>query len=77
MLVVSLRKQVIHKLKILGGGNLNIINLWGNRKKGEPNLKSQNGEAKGGRHDFWLKFSKRKNLGRNYGFAKIVNIFWP
>ena len=28
----------IHKLKVFGGGNLNIINNWGNHKKGEPNF---------------------------------------
>ena len=76
MLVVSLCKPVVRKLKILDGGNLNIINLWGNRKKGGTKFWNLNGgEVKGGRHDFWLKFSKGKNLGRNYGFAKIVNIF--
>ena len=50
MLVVSLCKPVIYKLKILGGGNLNIINQWGNHKKGgvDQILKFQWGGAKGG-----------------------------
>ena len=34
MLVVSLCKPVICKLKILGVGNLNIINQWGEPQKG-------------------------------------------
>ena len=42
-------KPVICKLKILGGGNLNIINLWGNHKKrGNQIFEVQWGEAKGG-----------------------------
>ena len=43
MLVVSFCKPVIQKLKILGGGNLNIIN-----QLGEPNFEISVGEAKGG-----------------------------
>ena len=34
VLVVSLCKPVIHKLKILVRGNLNIVNQWGNHRKG-------------------------------------------
>ena len=34
VLVVSLCKPVIQKLKILKGGSLNIINQWGNQKTG-------------------------------------------
>ena len=47
MLETSLCQTVIHKLKVLGGGNLNIINHWGNRKKGEPNFEISLGKQKG------------------------------
>ena len=47
MLVVSLCKPVIHKFKILGGGNLNIINQWEELQKGGgPNFDILVGEAK-------------------------------
>ena len=64
MLVVSLCKPVIHKFKILGGGNLNIINQWEELQKGGgPNFDILVGEAKkkgggrGGERNFWLKFN--------------------
>ena len=34
MLEVSLFKSVLHKLKILGGGNLNSVKQWGEPQKG-------------------------------------------
>ena len=64
MLEVSLFKSVLHKLKILGGGNLNSVKQWGEPQK--QILKFQWGEAKEGRHDFSVKFSGGGNLGRNY-----------
>ena len=41
------------------GEYLNIKNQWGGgpQKGGNQILKFHWGEAKGGRHDFWLKFS--------------------
>ena len=40
MLVVSLCRPVIHKLKPLGRGNWNILNQWAEAtKRGEPNFK--------------------------------------
>ena len=49
MLVVSLCKPVICKLKILGVGNLNIINQWGEPQKGGTKFWNfRVGEAKGG-----------------------------
>ena len=53
MLEVSLWKPAIYKLKILGGGNLNIINQCG-----EP-------QKKGGGGVKFLKFSERKQNGGN------------
>ena len=47
MLVTSLCQTVIHKLKVLGGRNLNIINHCGNHKKGEPNFEISVGKQKG------------------------------
>ena len=47
MSVTSLRQTVIHKLKVLGGENLNIINHWGNHKKGELNFEISVGKQKG------------------------------
>ena len=39
----------MHELKILGGGNLNIKNQWGEpQKKGEANFEILLGEAKRG-----------------------------
>ena len=70
MLVVSLCKPVICKLKILGVGNLNIINQWGEPRKRETKFWNFS-EGKEKR----LKFSGVKNLGGNYGlwvFYKIV-----
>ena len=54
VLVVSLCKPVVHKLNILGGGNLNIINQWGTTKRGSQIAKSQSGGGGGkeGEHDF-------------------------
>ena len=62
-------KPVIYKLKILGGGNLNIINLWGKpQEKGEPNFwSSVGGSKRRGEHDFWLKVSGRKTLEETMG----------
>ena len=58
VLMVSLCKSVIQKLKILSGGNLNIISQWGNHKNGGNQILTfQWTEAKAGEHDFWLKFS--------------------
>ena len=76
VLVVSLCKPVIHKLKILGGGNLNIINQWGNHKKGGggQTLKFQWGDKRGA----WNMisdsndFSGRKNLGGNYDLFSVT-----
>ena len=74
MLVVSLCKPVICKLKIFGVGNL----VGGTIKREDQILKIQWGEAKeevGGGHNFWPNFSGVKNLGGNYGlwvFYKIV-----
>ena len=76
MFVVSLRKTVVCKLKILGVGNLNIINQWGEPQKvGNQILKFQWGKAKGVEHSFWLKFNGVKNLGGNYRlwvFFKLI-----
>ena len=56
VLVVSLCRSVIQKLKI-----------WGQLQKGGGQiLKFQWGKQKGVEQDFWLKFSGEKNLGRNY-----------
>ena len=44
MLVTSLWQTVIHKWKVLGRGNLNIIN---HHKKGEPNFEISVGKQKG------------------------------
>ena len=68
VLVVSLCKPVIHNLNFFGG-NLNIINQWGElQKRGNQILKVQWREAKGGEHNFWLKFSRGGILGGNYVF---------
>lgn len=49
MLVVSFCKLVIHKLKILEGGNLNIINQCGEPQEGGNQiLNFQWGKQKGG-----------------------------
>ena len=48
MLVVSLCKPVICKLKIFCVGNLNIINQGGNLKKGRPNFNISVEGSKGG-----------------------------
>ena len=48
MLVVSLCKPVTHKLKMLGGGgNLNIINQWGEPQKGGTKFWNFNGGGGG------------------------------
>ena len=59
MLVVSFCKPVMHKLKILGEGNLNLINQWGgdHKKGGETKFWNFSGGSKRGEQDFWLKFS--------------------
>ena len=63
VLAVSLSK-VLHKLKILGGGDLNRINQWGGtaKKRGPDFEISARGSKRRGRHDFWLKFSRGKIL---------------
>ena len=46
---VCANQLYIHKFKILGGGNLNIINQWGEpQKKGEPNFEISVGGSKAG-----------------------------
>ena len=53
VLVVNLCKPVIHKLKILSRGNLNIINQWGEPQKlGQQNFEISVGGSKRGGHDF-------------------------
>ena len=45
----------MHKLKILGEGNLNLINQWGGgttKRVGRPNFEISVGEAKGGNKIF-------------------------
>ena len=49
------------------GGNLNIINQWGEPQKGEPNFKISVDVRKWGEHDFWLKFGGWKSLEGHYG----------
>ena len=63
MLVVSLCRPVIHKLKPLSRGNWNILNQWAEAtKRGEPNFKiSVEGSKIGEGHGFWLKFSGGKS----------------
>ena len=63
LLVVSLCRPVIHKLKPLGRGNWNILNQWAEAtKRGEPNFKiSVEGSKIGEGHGFWLKFSGGKS----------------
>ena len=62
VLVVTLCKPVVYKLKILMEENLNIINQWGKpqKREGRQILIFQWGEAKEGEHNFWLKFSGGK-----------------
>ena len=53
MLVVSFCKPVVHKLKILGGENLNIMNQWGDHEKeGNQFWNSNGGKQKEGTQ-FW------------------------
>ena len=53
MLVVSLCKPVICKLKILGVGNLNIINQWWEQQKGGTKFWNfSRGKQKGGNRIF-------------------------
>ena len=69
VLVVSLCKPVIQKSKLLGGGNLKIINQLGEPQKvGKQMLKFQwgmgGGEQTGrGRQEFGLKFSGGRGGG--------------
>ena len=53
VLVASLCKPVIHKLKVLGGEKLEYYKaVGGTTKRGEPNFEVTVGEAKGGENDF-------------------------
>ena len=53
MVVVSMYKPVIHKLKIVGGGKLDYYkSIGGTTKRGEPNFEILVGEAKGGNKIF-------------------------
>ena len=65
MLVVSLFKPVIHKLKILSGrgGRLEYYKpMKGTTKKGGPSFKISAEVSKWGEHDFWLKFGGLKEF---------------
>ena len=63
------------------GGNLNIINQWGNHKKGggDKFFKFSGGEQKWGEHDFWLKFSGEKALEETMTLNvwKLWNLYFP
>ena len=53
MVVVSMYKPVIHKLKIVGGGKLDYYkSIGGTTKRGEANFEILVGEAKGGNKIF-------------------------
>ena len=71
MLVVSMCKPVIHKLKILGVEKLEYYKSMGNHKKRGTKFWNFSGlEAKKGGQDFWLEFSGG-NIGENYGMHGI------
>ena len=55
VLVVSLCKSVIHKLKMLGWVKLEYYkSVKGNHKRGEANFEISVGGSNIGAHDFWL-----------------------
>ena len=70
MLVKILCQTIIHKFNDLGEGNLNIINDWGNHKKGEPNFEISVGKKK--RED--LIFDS--NLVRRKSWRKLCINAW-
>ena len=71
MLVVSMCKPVIHKLKILGVEKLEYYKSMGEpQKEGNQILKFQWVGSKKGGQDFWLEFSGG-NIGGNYGMHGI------
>ena len=63
---VCANQLYIHKFKMWGGGNLNIINQWGDpQKKGEPNCEISVGGSKAGDMIFDSNLVRGKILEEN------------